>query len=58
VKASDQGLGKPLRCLWCGAPLKQRAGRGRPRSYCADGCAAAAHAEQERQRRARKAGRA
>ena len=32
------------RCRWCGRPLPSRAGPGRPRRYCRDGCRQQAYA--------------
>ena len=31
------------RCRWCGRPLASRAGPGRPRRYCRQGCRQQAH---------------
>ena len=31
------------RCRWCGRPLAERAGPGRPRRYCRQGCRQQAH---------------
>ncbi len=31
------------RCRWCGRPLAQRPGPGRPRRYCRQGCRQQAH---------------